>query len=71
MAWNRTRLEVPAITGDPSVLLAAPPRTADGFHGLTEQLRYPSVITDSGTTLLEGDQLGGPLAARPDINIIQ
>ena len=25
MAWTRTRLEVPAITGDPSVLLAAPP----------------------------------------------
>ena len=25
MAWTRTRLEVPAITGDPSVLLATPP----------------------------------------------
>ena len=25
MAWTRTRLEVPAITGDPSVLLAGPP----------------------------------------------
>ena len=25
MAWTRTRLEVPAITGDPSILLAVPP----------------------------------------------
>ena len=25
MAWTRTRLEVPAITGDPSVLLGTPP----------------------------------------------
>ena len=38
MDWIRTRLEVPAITGDPSVLLATLPRTADGLHSLTEQL---------------------------------
>ena len=41
MAWTRTRLEVPAITGDPSVLLAAPP--ADG--GWTPRLGRLS-ITD-------------------------
>ena len=39
MTSTRTRWEVPAITGDPSFLLAAPSQTADGFHGLAEQLR--------------------------------
>ena len=40
MAWTRRRLEVPAITGDPSILLAAGlPRTPDGFHGLAKRLR--------------------------------
>ena len=42
MAWTRTRLEVPAIAGDPPVLLATPPRTADGLHDLAERLRPPT-----------------------------
>ena len=39
MAWTRTRLEVPAIKAIRQFCLLRLPRTADGRHGLTEQLR--------------------------------
>ncbi len=71
MAWTRTRLEVPAITGDPSVLLAAPP--PDG--GWTPRLGRTVTIGTFGrdriaTTgpLSEPTIPVSPQAARPAVS---
>ena len=59
MARNPRRLEVPAITGDRTVVLAAPPSPADGFHGLTERLRPFAAEESQQDPLHIGGRNGG------------
>ena len=71
MAWTRTRLEVPAITGDGSVLLAAPPPDGGWTPRLDRIVTIGTIRPDRIATtepLSEATIPVSPQAARPTVS---
>ena len=59
MAWTRTRLEVPEITGDPSVQLATPPPDSGWTPRLGRTVTPDRATKSQGNLFFSGGNNGG------------
>ena len=68
MAWIRARLEVPAITGDGSVLLVAPPPDGGWTPRLDRTVTPDRATKSQGNLFFSGGIMGGRIPFGNPVN---